>query len=262
MRSPCPRSAALALAILVLCPTAPAFSWTDATRTRMIQDALKASPPTLRDVLEAHGNRLMRGMLDPSQREGEEVHFQHADGRSGLGAKGAAHKVEEVRSLLLKKRSLKRFTYEMGTLAHLIVDASFPLNVSDADPREPLYREAYRKYIETKLDRIPFVFNRGRSKELTEEKVDRFIMSSVKRAESNYALIGRAFDDDGKPRARNALDERSVPFGIASLAYSEAVSNVVLIWRQVWTSVNGDLTGTPYLDDAPEERVAIPPGKP
>jgi hypothetical protein len=228
----------------------------------MIRDALKASPPALLAVLESHRGRLQRGMLDPSEREGEEVHFQHADGRGGLGAAGVAHKVEEVRSLLLKKRSLKEFTYEMGTLAHLIADAAFPLNVSDADPREPRYREAYRQYIETKLDRIPFVFNRARSKELKRGKVDRFIMASVERAVSNYALIGRAFDDEGRPRSRNALDERSVPFGIASLAYSEAVSNVVLIWRAVWISVNGDLTGTPYLDDAPEDKVTISPRRP
>ncbi len=257
-----PRSAAaIALTLAALWPAAPAFCWTEATRTRMIRDALKASPPALRAVLEAHEKRLVRGMLDPSIREDEEVHFQHADGR-GLAAAGVARKMRDVRAILIKQRSLRRFAYEMGTLAHLVSDTAFPLNVSDADEREPLYREAYRRYIETKLDRIPFVLMRSRSGELEDGDVERYIMDSVRRAEPNYALIGRAFRDDGSPASGNALDERSVPFGIASLGYSEAVTGIVLIWRGLWESVNGDMTGTPFLDDSGDEKAAIPKRRP
>ena len=260
---PSPRTiAALTLALTALWPAPQAFCWTDATRTRMIKDALLASPPSLRAVLEAHERRLTRGMLDPSRREGEEVHYQHPEGRGGMAAAGVALKVREVRELLLESRSLRRFVYAMGTLAHLVSDASFPLNVSDADPREPLYREAYRRYIEKKLARIPFILDRSRAGELEDGDVARFIMTNVRRAESNYGLIGPAYRDDGTPATRHALDERSVPFGIASLAYSEAVTGIVLIWRRIWISVDGDMTGTPFLDDTPADRVTIPDRSP
>ena len=260
---PSPRNiAALTLTLAVLWPAPRAFCWTDATRARMIEDALKASPPSLRAVLEAHERRLIRGMLDPSRREGEEVHYQHPEGRGGMAAAGVAFKVRKVRELLLERRSLRRFVYEMGTLAHLVSDASFPLNVSDADSREPLYREAYRRYVEKVLVRIPFVLDRSRAGELEDGDVERFIMTNVRRAEPNYALIGPAYKDDGTPVTPRALDERSVPFGVASLAYSEAVTGIVLIWRRVWISVNGDMTGTPFLDDTPADRVTIPDRSP
>ncbi|HET6277533.1 MAG TPA: hypothetical protein VFG08_02000, partial [Candidatus Polarisedimenticolia bacterium] len=48
--------------------------------------------------------------------------------------------------------------------------------------------------------------------------------------------------------SRDALDERSIPFGIASLSYSQATTDIVRLWRYVWISVNGDLSGTPHLD--------------
>ncbi|MFQ5876578.1 MAG: hypothetical protein ACE5JH_02635 [Acidobacteriota bacterium] len=252
------RAAVVAASILALTPAGPILGWTGPTRTRMIRDALAVSPPALVAILEPYDDRLRAGMIEPASREGEEVHYQHADGRRGLAAAGIARKVEDARAMLLRRRSPARFAYEMGALAHLVADAAFPLNVSDADPREPLYREAYRSYIESVLDKIPFVLDRGGSEALEAGDVQAFIMESVRRAEASYPLIGPAFDDDGTPRTRAALDERSVPFGIASLAYSQAVSNIARIWRLTWASVDGDLRGTPYLTDPPPESASIP----
>ena len=252
------RAATVALMILAMAPAAPVFGWTDPTRLRMIRDALKVSPPALGSVLKAYEEDLVRGMIEPSQRENEEVHFQHADGREGLAAAAVARKMKDARTILLEKRSLERFAYEMGSLAHLVSDAAFPLNVSDADPREPLYREAYRVYIESKLEKIPFVLDRRPSKELEEGDVEAYIMAGVGVAAKSYPLIGPAFKDDGTPRTRDSLDERSVPFGIASVAYSQAASNIAQVWRLTWASVNGDMTGTPYLTDPPPERATIP----
>src|SRR5207245_9309267 len=122
--------------------------------------------------------------------------------------------------------------YEIGVLSHLVADVDFPLNPSDSDPREPLYREAYRSYIEASLERSPLVRNREPSPELDAGDVRGFIRANARRALKNYALIGPAFNDDGRPRSPDAVDERSVPFGIASLSYSNAVSDIVRVWIQ------------------------------
>src|SRR5881394_2045591 len=135
----------------------PAAAWTGATRARMIRDALKVTPPSLNAILEHYRRDLDRGMETPSSYESEEVHYQLADGSAGLAAAAVGQKSAEAQGLLSGKHGLKKFAFEMGTLAHLTADVSFPLNASDADPREPLYREAYRAYVEGVLDRIPFV---------------------------------------------------------------------------------------------------------
>jgi len=250
------------LILLVFWPAAMAQSWTDATRSRMVKDALKVSPPALREILVHYEKSLVRGMLDPSRHESEEVHFQHADGKGGLGAIAIDRKVRDIRALLAGRAPFGRVTYEMGVLSHLISDVEFPLNASDADPREPLYRDAYGRYIERMLDRIPFVVDRDPPPLLEKDDIQGFVRDIARRAGRNYALIGPAFKDDGTPKSPSALDERSVPFGIASLSYSHSTSDIAWIWRHVWESINGDMHGTPFLGAPPPEKVQVPPRPP
>jgi hypothetical protein len=221
----------------------PATAWTGATRARMIRDALKVTPPALNAILDHYRQELDRGMEIPSSHETEEVHYQLADGSAGLAAAAVAQKKEETQALLAGKHGLKQFAFEMGTLAHLTADVSFPLNASDADPREPLYREAYRAYIEHALDRIPFVLDPAAATGVEDMGLEARMMESARRTARNYDQIGAAFKDDGTPRTPQSLDERSVPFAVASLAYSQAVNDIVRVWCRLWRASGGDMTG-------------------
>ena len=256
------RAQATVLILFASWPAALAQSWTDATRSRMVRDALKISPPALREILEHYEKDLVRGMLDPSRHEDEEVHFQQADGKVGLAGIAIDRKVRDTRDLLAKRAPFGRVTYEMGVLAHLVADVEFPLSASNADPREPLYRDAYRQYIERMLDRIPFVVDRAPPPALEKDDIRGFVSDIARRASRNYALIGPAFKDDGTPKSPSALDERSVPFGIASLSYSHSTSDIAWIWRYLWVSINGDMQGTPFLEAPPPEKVQVPPRPP
>ncbi len=251
---------AAGLLILAGLPAGPALAWTEATRLRMIGDALKVSAPALRSLLLFHEKDLTKGMIEPSAHEGEEVHYQHADDARGLAAEAIVRKEDEIRALLRSHRPLRRFSYEMGVLAHFASDVNFPLNASSRDPREPLYIEAYRSFVEKSLDKIPFVLDRSPSKEIEQGDIRGYVLASARRAGKDYAFIGPAFKDDGTPTSPEALDERSVPFGIASLSYSCAVNDIVRIWGHLWKSVNGDQQGTPYLDAPPPEKTTIPAG--
>jgi hypothetical protein len=241
-----PGTFALVLALAAAAGTVPALAWTGATRARMIRDALKVTPPSLNAILDHYRKDLERGMEAPSGHESEEVHFQLADGSAGLAASAVAQKESETRALLDDRHALRRFAFEMGTLAHLTSDVSFPLNASDADPREPLYREAYRTYIEKTLDRIPFVFDPAAASGADDGPLEERMMQSARLTARNYDQIGVAFKDDGTPRSPQALDERSVPFAVASLAYSQAVNDIVRVWCRLWRASGGDMTGTPH----------------
>jgi len=256
------RAQAAGLIVLFFWPAALAQSWTDATRSRMVRDALKISPPALSEILEHFEKDLLRGMLEPSRHESEEVHFQLADGKGGLAAIAIDRKVRDIRGLLVRRASFGTVTYEMGVLSHLVADVEFPLSASDADPREPLYRDSYSRYIERMLDRIPFVVDRDPPPTLEKDDIQGFVMDIARRAGRNYALIGPAFKDDGTPKSPSALDERSVPFGIASLSYSHSTSDIAWIWRHLWVSINGDMHGTPFLGAPPPEKVQVPPRPP
>ncbi|HKB08633.1 MAG TPA: hypothetical protein VKF61_10170 [Candidatus Polarisedimenticolia bacterium] len=256
------RARATVLIALAYWPGALAQSWTDTTRARMIKDALKISPPALRQVLQHYEKELLRGMLDPSRHENEEVHYQHADGKGGLAAAGIERKTQDIIDMLSKEAPFGSVTYEMGVLAHLVSDVEFPLSASDADPREPLYRDAYRKYVEKMLDKIPFVVDREPPPALEKNDIRGFVKDIARRSGKNYKPIGPAFKDDGTPASPTALDERSLPFGITSLSYSHATSDIAWIWRHLWVSINGDMRGTPFLGAPPPEKVTVPPRPP
>lgn len=253
--SPTPARFAL-LAALLFVTVEPALAWTDATRVRMIRDALKVTPPALATILKKYQKDLEAGMLDPSKHEDEEVHYQHPDGQKGLAASGVLHQARELGRLLQNGRSLRRFAYGMGSLAHILSDVEFPLNASDADPREPIYRKSYSVYVEKNLGKIPFVLDMKGPADLEGTGDLRgFVLAAAKRAGAGYAMIGPAFNDAGAPRTPAALDDKSVPFGVASVAYSHAASDIARVWRYLWGSMHGDVQGTPYVQDPPKPAV-------
>ena len=236
------RSRVLPLALVLLLSSSAAGAWTDATRLRMLNDALKVAPPGLAAILQKHRKDLERGMIEPSRHEDEEVHFLRPDGR-GLAADAVLLKEKEAKDLLAKKGTLARFAYEIGALAHLVSDVSFPLNASDSDPREPLVREGYRKLIERSLDKIPFVLDPAPAPLVDSADLRPYLLESAKRAARSYSRIAPAFKDDGTPVSPQAVDERSVPFGVAALAYSQAVNDVARVWALLWREAGGDMTG-------------------
>jgi len=232
-----PFAYAAALAAALAAAATPAAAWSDGTRARMLRDALKVTSPGLDAVLTHYHKDLERGMFDLTPHEDEEIHYQVAGG-AGLAAAAAAKVAAEAAPLVLQKHGLRKFTYQMGLLAHLVADVNFPLNASDADPREPLYRDAYRRYVETMLTRIPYVLNVATGPALERDGVEAYLMAGAVRAGRGYGAIGPAFKDDGTPRSAAAVDERSLPFGAASLAYSQAVNDIVRLWEQVWKAAD------------------------
>lgn len=230
------------VAAIVSLSFAPAMAWTDETRLRMLADALKVAPPGLAAILKKHRKDLERGMTVPSKHEEEEVHFLRAEG-GGLAADAVILKTKQAKDLLSKKGTLDRFAFEAGTLAHLVSDVSFPLNASDADPREPLIREGYRTLIDRWLDKIPFVLDQAPSPLAKSGDLRTYLQESARRAARSYARISPAFKDDGTPVTPQAVDDRSVPFGVAALAYSQAVNDVARVWTLLWREAGGDMTG-------------------
>jgi len=151
----------------------------------------------------------------------------------------------------------------MGVLSHLVADVEFPLNASDADPREPLYRDAYRQYIERVLGRIPFVVDREPPPALEKDDIQEFVRSIARRARQEL----RGSSD--RPSRTTARRSRPPPSTSApSLSGSPRCRTRTPpatspgIWRHLWVSINGDMQGTPFLGAPPPEKVQFRPVPP
>jgi hypothetical protein len=246
-------------ALLILLGASPALAWTDATRRRMLDDALKLTPPALASLLGRYHSDLNRGMIDPSREESKEDHRQRTSGEYGLAARMIASRGNQAVTLIGQPGRLSLAVYAMGDVAHYVADVNFPLNDGDGPPGDPIFYASYQSYVERALGRFPVVLERKPSEELRENRLEDFGRAAALRASAYIAPIREAYTPEGRPRSASAFDERSLPFGVASLSYSHAVNDIARVWTHVWKEAGGDMTGLPFAGAVPQ--TARKPGK-
>lgn len=234
------------LALLVfLCGVTPSASWTAETRIRMVDDAVKLMPRSLRTLLVTHREALLRGTLQPMATEGGP---EHAPGLlPNRAAEGSDRLVVAVDSLEPFGRIAGRF----GALAHTIADAGFPPLAAGEDGAG--HYTHFAKFVEQRLDRFPLVFyGHGNFRE---QPLDRagYIEQVLARSAENDHKIAAVYARAGDPPAAAFFDDRSVPFAVGSLSYSRTVNDIVRIWLDAWNRAHGDLGRTPYLKLPPKD---------
>lgn len=231
--------------VLVLVPSAaiPARAWEPATRRAIALDALKLMPPTLRTVLERNREPLLRGMLEPMASEDDPSH-RPASGGGTLEAEigeAAAGVTAAVDAQAPFSEVAKRF----GLLAHRVSDAAFPPNASGRSGAG--HYGHFRSFAESRRPKFPLVFYGHDDAALERADFDAFAARVVSEARREDGNLARAYAAAGNPPAPSAFDDRSIPFAVASLSYSRAVTYVARAWIAAWREANGDLGYTPYM---------------
>ena len=196
-------------------------AWTAPTRVRMTDDAVLFLPPALRSVIAQRHDPLLRGMLEPMTREDDPAHRPR---RSG------------------------------GTLESSI-DSAFRDLVKAVDSHQPFGEIARRfgilahfaAFCESRRPKFPLVFYGHDSPALARGDVTGFAAAIVERARAQDSDLARAYAQAPSWDDPASFDDRSIPFAIASLSYSRAVTDVAQAWVAAWRACHGDLAGTPYL---------------
>jgi hypothetical protein len=136
-----------------------------------------------------------------------------------------------------------------GLLAHYVADAGFPPAASGADGSARYAH--FGALCETRRPRFPLVFYGHGSESLELEDFPAFTLRILERARTEDANLARAYTAARGEDDAAAFDDRSVPFAIASLSYSHAVTDIVQAWLGAWRACHGDLSGTPYQGVTP-----------
>jgi hypothetical protein len=236
--------------------SSPAGAWTDATRRRMVDDAIRITPPALATVLERYRADLMHGMTDPLRGEAGEEHREHPAGNYGSAADRIALHSKQAVTIIGQPHRLRLAVYALGTAAHYVADVDFPLNCSPGPVGDPIFYANYEKYAEKMMPHFPVVLDRKPSPELSKNHLEAFGKAAALRSSQFVAPIQSAYTLDGKPRSAAHFDEKSIPFGVASLSYSQSVNDIARLWTHLWRSAGGDLGGQPNLPGTPDENTA------
>jgi hypothetical protein len=237
------RSAALLAAavlaaslVTALAVAPPAAAFTPDTQIRIAEEAARLAPPDLARQLERRQKRYQEGVVTP---------FRDGDpGRHTAGAGGELDRVivaEAARAVqaIQEHRPFDDVVAQLGVVAHFVADANNPLNVSAADPREGEYFVDYARYMQSAEPRLPLVFY-GLAPGLEQRPdVAPLVAATLQRSRGLYPLVGREYRRIGFASGIGRFDDRSTAFGVASLAFSHAVTDVARVLRWIWLRSGG-----------------------
>jgi len=196
-----------ALLLVFLIPI-NATAWTRASEQRIAKKASALAPADLRAIIERYNADYQNGLARAST--GMELRAQiQAETNAAISA---------ARS----RKPLSELVEHLGVLAHLVADANTPA------------RGDYEHYFERSMKKFPTVFY-GLD---TNFNVPRQLDRTFHRTTKFNPLVEMEYDRAG---SSEAFDDRSTAFGIASVCYSHAVTDLVNLYYFIWKEAGGDV---------------------
>jgi hypothetical protein len=214
-------------AALGLLLAAPAFGWTPHTQTAIAREAARLAPPDLARQLEKHQRTFEAGVLAPLQQGSGEALDQ-----------AAATAVQNAVAAIKAHQPFEEIVQRLGTVAFYMAAANDPL-AAGSDPEEGRYSADYLRYAESAEPRFPLIFY-GISPALDKKKDLRPVLTeALRRGRDLYPLVAREYRKIDYASGIGRFDDRSTAFGVASVAFSHAVTDVTLALRYIWITAGG-----------------------
>jgi hypothetical protein len=221
----------------LLLASAPASAWTPDTQTAIAREAARLAPPDLARQIEKHKRTFEAGVLAPFQDTDPGRHRKNADGSGSLD-KVLYQEVDSTVSAIRAHRPFEEIVQRLGQVAHYVADANNPLASAGTDPDEARYFLDYLRYAQSAEPRFPLVFygvppwfdNRG---------IKPILDAALRRGRAFYPMVGREYRKIGYASGVGRFDDRSTAFGVASVSFSHAVTDVSLVLRYIWLTSGG-----------------------
>lgn len=234
-------------------PLGATAAWAPATRVKMVDEAVRLMPASLRLALETHREPLLRGMLEPLVAEDAPQHRPPwSAGTVDAALEAEARALEQA---LATPGDFDGLARRFGAVAHYVADAGFPPGAGGgSDDKRYLH---FAAFCESRRERFPLVFYGHDDPDLAGGAFRAFGLRVLERARADDTRLAAAYAAAGDPPSPSAFDDRSIPFAIGSLAYSHSINDIVKAWIAAWARAEGDLGRTPYRQPA----AASPPRK-
>ena len=196
------------------------------------------APPDLRLVLTHYAPSYKAGIVKAQSEEGSETHHYFVLSRSGKLRERIQAETTKTISMLRKRESMAAVVEHLGILAHLVADANNPFHVSHDNPRLDPSHDDFEQYFERRMAKFPTVFY-GLD---NQPNVTTIVERAVTRTQHYYPLMTSEYlADDGERRTSADFDDHSTAFGVASVCYSHAVTDLVNLYYYIWREAGGDV---------------------
>lgn len=224
------------LALVLLTPAPPAAAFTPRTQRSIAAEAGRLAPPDLARQIERREEHFRAGVMAPF-RDADAA--RHDAGPGGVLDRVILEEAERAVEAIRSHRPFDEVVFQLGVVAHYVADANNPLATSAADPREAAYYADYARYVESAEPRLPLLFYGVAPGMERHPDVSPLVAATLARGRRLYPLVGREYRRVDFTPGVIAFDDRSTAFGIASVAFSHAVTDVARVLRWIWIRAGG-----------------------
>lgn len=204
----------------------PAAAWLPESRLAIADWAARIAPPDLRGQIEHRATAFRAGVL---------ASFETP--RDGELAARVAGEIRQAIVMIEEHRPFDDVVYQLGVVSQLVAAAANPLDASDDDPQEARYYDDFLRYARSTEGRLKPVFYGVPADD--GDGLEGVIAATLEHSRRLYPAVGREYRRIGFADGRQRFDDRSTAFGVVSVAYSRAISDVAVALRYIWLRAGG-----------------------
>jgi len=220
-----------------------ASAWTRTSDERIAKKGLALAPPDLRVVMERFESEYKRGLERAQAEEGSASHHFFVLSREGQLRERIEKETAKTIEMIRTGEPMSLVAERLGTLAHLVADANNPFHVANDDSRLTASHNDFEQYFERKLAKFPTVFY-GLEPRF---RLSAYLDSTFARTAKFYPLMSAEYFRGGTVHTSSEFDDRSTAFGVASICYSRAVTDLVNLYYYIWKEAGGDVRAAAVL---------------
>jgi hypothetical protein len=222
-----------------------ATAWTPASDERIAAKSAALAPPDLRLLIERFEPEYKQGLARAQADEGTDSHHYFVVSKQGRLRERIERETRGTVDAIRKGDPMNTVVERLGGLVHLVADANNPFHAANDNPSLTSSKSDFESYFERRLPKFPTVFYGLDPQFRLRAYLDRTFARSAK----FYPLVASEYFRDGERRTSAAFDDRSTAFGVASISYSRAVTDVVNLYYFIWKEAGGDVRSAAVMRD-------------
>jgi len=223
--------------LLLLIPLT-ANAWTRTSDRQIGTRAAQLAPRDLRLLIYRFHNQYTAGIDRALSEETADAH--RAQLRERIEKETAA-----IVMMLRNRQPMQQVVFRLGMLAHFVGDANNPWHVATAEDLESSHGD-FEHYFERRMERFPTVFYGLDPRFALPQYLDRTLHRTA-----NFApLMSEEYFRGGSRHTSSDFDDRSTAFGVASICYSHAITDIVNVDYYIWRQAGGDVRSAASMRNA------------
>jgi hypothetical protein len=223
--------------LLLLIPLT-ANAWTRTSDQQIGARAAQLAPRDLRLIIYRFRSQYAAGIDRALSEESADAHRAHLRDR-------IQNETATIVTLLRTKQPMQQVVFRLGMLAHFVGDANNPWHVATDAELEPAHAD-FEHYFERRMERFPTVFYGLDPRFALPQYLDRTLHRTA-----NFApLMSEEYFRGGSRHTSSDFDDRSTAFGVASICYSHAITDIVNVDYFIWREAGGDVRSAASMRSA------------